>query len=251
MDTYETLSGGLHRFVRIKTEPISASIRNEVRVSYFLAGLSSENNPDLALCPENSVEDASTGICECNSGFKASEDRRSCENAIMFGLIGGIQAYPIFYDSDGDGVIDIEDQCPGHPDGDDMDEDTIPDECDDDMDGDAILNVDDDCPTEHATVDDDVDGCEDEDDYFSIVPGGGHNVGDDSDDDSADDATADDASGSTNSANSDVVDIWGGGACSLSPTAAVNPFAYLIVALGLVPLCFRLRRRYKADSAST
>jgi hypothetical protein len=242
MDAYEILNHGFPRFVRIKTEPIAASIRNEVRVSYHLTGLSIDNNPDLALCPEDSVEDSSTGICECSSGFTASADRRSCDSGIVLGFVGQIQMYPIFYDSDGDGVSDVLDQCPGHPDGDDMDGDSVPDECDDDMDGDAILNVDDDCPTEHATVDEDVDGCEDEDDYFSIVPGGGHNVGDDSDDDSADDGAADDTSGSTNSANSDVVDIWGGGACSLNPTATIHPFVYFIIALGLLPIIVRRRR---------
>jgi len=33
-------------------------------------------------------------------------------------------------DSDGDGVIDRDDRCPGYPDGDDNDEDGIPDVCD-------------------------------------------------------------------------------------------------------------------------
>ncbi|HOP03712.1 MAG TPA: putative metal-binding motif-containing protein, partial [Tenuifilaceae bacterium] len=51
-------------------------------------------------------------------------------------------------DSDGDGVVDFNDVCPGHDDNIDTDDDGIPDGCDDDMDddGDGIANNVDNCP---------------------------------------------------------------------------------------------------------
>lgn len=54
---------------------------------------------------------------------------------------------PIDNDEDDDGVPDDEDKCPGHDDNLDLDEDGIPDGCDDDIDGDGYPNDEDCNPT--------------------------------------------------------------------------------------------------------
>ena len=75
-------------------------------------------------------------------------------------------------DSDGDGVLDVNDNCPttSNPNQEDFDGDGLGDVCDDDVDGDAILNNDDECSNTPAgeivntvgcsesQLDDDLDG---------------------------------------------------------------------------------------------
>ena len=66
-------------------------------------------------------------------------------------------------DSDGDGVPDDQDQCPGYDDGVDVDQDGIPDGCDElvDSDGDGVADADDLCPGYDDTIDVDQDGIPD------------------------------------------------------------------------------------------
>ena len=66
-------------------------------------------------------------------------------------------------DSDGDGVPDSEDQCPGYDDRIDVDQDGVPDGCDTliDSDGDGIADADDQCPGEDDTIDVDNDSVPD------------------------------------------------------------------------------------------
>lgn len=53
------------------------------------------------------------------------------------------------YDSDGDGILDIDDNCPNNSNVNqaDLDQDEIGNVCDDDRDSDGITNTSDDCPT--------------------------------------------------------------------------------------------------------
>jgi hypothetical protein len=73
-------------------------------------------------------------------------------------------------DSDGDGVPDATDVCPGYDDADDADGDGIPDGCDTatDSDGDGVADTDDVCAGYDDAVDTDSDGtpdgCDDDDD---------------------------------------------------------------------------------------
>jgi hypothetical protein len=66
-------------------------------------------------------------------------------------------------DSDGDGVPDGDDQCPGFDDTIDVDADGIPDGCDDliDSDGDGVADADDQCPGYDDAADSDGDGIPD------------------------------------------------------------------------------------------
>ncbi|DAC23829.1 MAG TPA: YHYH protein [Candidatus Thalassarchaeaceae archaeon] len=64
-------------------------------------------------------------------------------------------------DTDGDGVNDQQDICPGHDDHIDADEDGIPDGCDDDDDGDGVSDDADLCPGYDDTMDSDSDGIPD------------------------------------------------------------------------------------------
>ena len=66
-------------------------------------------------------------------------------------------------DSDGDGVCDDEDICPGFDDNIDADNDGVPDGCDDciDNDGDEVCNEDDVCPGSDDMIDSDEDGVPD------------------------------------------------------------------------------------------
>ena len=67
-------------------------------------------------------------------------------NQYGYALNTGIHLWAIQADSDGDGVGNVDDNCPGTPNTDqsDIDNDNIGDVCDDDIDGDGTLN-DDDC----------------------------------------------------------------------------------------------------------
>ena len=80
----------------------------------------------------------------------------------------GIHLWAIQADSDGDGVGNVDDNCPGTPNADqsDIDGDTMGDVCDDDLDGDGKLNTNDDCDgpeanwdTTDVSIDMDQDGC--------------------------------------------------------------------------------------------
>ena len=80
----------------------------------------------------------------------------------------GIHLWAIQADSDGDGVGNVDDNCPGTPNSDqsDIDGDYIGDVCDDDLDGDGKFNNDDDCDGPEAnwdntdvSIDMDQDGC--------------------------------------------------------------------------------------------
>ena len=80
----------------------------------------------------------------------------------------GIHLWAIQADSDGDGVGNVDDNCPGTPNADqsDIDGDTMGDVCDDDLDGDGKLNNNDDCDgpeanwdTTDVSIDMDQDGC--------------------------------------------------------------------------------------------
>jgi hypothetical protein len=71
-------------------------------------------------------------------------------------------------DTDGDGVIDAEDACPGHDDHIDTDGDGVADGCDpcpvdnpDDSDGDGVCDAEDACPDHDDTIDVDADGVAD------------------------------------------------------------------------------------------
>ena len=77
-------------------------------------------------------------------------------------------AYEYFIDSDGDGIGDASDVCPGFDDTLDADGDGTPDDCDscpfdlfDDSDGDGVCNSDDVCPLEDDTIDTDGDSIPD------------------------------------------------------------------------------------------
>ncbi len=97
-----------------------------------------------------------------------------------------IGAYEFFIDSDGDGVGDGTDICPGFDDNIDTDEDGAPDGCDTcpndlfgDSDGDGICDSDDVCPGEDDTIDtdgDDIPDCAepagDECPYYQSVGNG-------------------------------------------------------------------------------
>ncbi len=64
-------------------------------------------------------------------------------------------------DTDGDGINDQLDICPGHDDHIDQDEDGVPDGCDDDDDGDGVNDDADICPGHDDTIDSDSDGIPD------------------------------------------------------------------------------------------
>ena len=63
-------------------------------------------------------------------------------------------------DGDGDGILDVEDNCPllANPEQDDQDEDGLGDLCDTDLDGDSITNAVDNCPNIANVQQGDVDG---------------------------------------------------------------------------------------------
>lgn len=67
----------------------------------------------------------------------------------------------IIPDTDGDGINDEQDICPGHDDYIDEDEDGMPDGCDDDDDGDGVNDDSDLCPGYDDTLDSDLDGIPD------------------------------------------------------------------------------------------
>ena len=77
-------------------------------------------------------------------------------------------------DQDGDGVSDADDQCPGHDDNVDVDDDGTPDGCDSlvDSDGDTISDDNDMCPGFDDLEDNDddniADGCDDDDDNDGV-----------------------------------------------------------------------------------
>ncbi len=67
---------------------------------------------------------------------------RICEAATPTNCESATATIAVITDSDGDGVIDADDICPGFNDFVDNDGDTVPDGCDDDDDNDGILDVD-------------------------------------------------------------------------------------------------------------
>ncbi|MEE2652189.1 MAG: thrombospondin type 3 repeat-containing protein [Pseudomonadota bacterium] len=115
-------------------------------------------------------------------------------------------------DTDGDGIVDDDDNCPLVTNGDqaDLDEDQQGDVCDDDRDGDGVINADDAFPDDrteavdtdddgtgnNADTDDDGDGVADANDAFPLdstesVDTDGDGVGNNADSDDDDDGVAD------------------------------------------------------------
>jgi hypothetical protein len=78
-----------------------------------------------------------------------------------------------YADSDGDGLLDYQDSCPGFNDNEDLDQDGIPDGCDNDVDNDGVSNLDDICFGYNDYLDDDGDGlpngCDDDDDGDGVI----------------------------------------------------------------------------------
>ncbi len=93
----------------------------------------------------------------------------------------GLSIGPLSIDSDGDGVPDDEDQCPGEDDTIDVDSDGIPDCIDPliDSDGDGVPDDEDQCPGEDDTIDVDSDGIPDCID--PLIDSDGDGVSDDED----------------------------------------------------------------------
>ncbi len=90
------------------------------------------------------------------------------QNGGSYAFNTGIHLWAIQADSDGDGVGNLDDNCPGTANADqsDIDGDNIGDVCDDDLDGDGKLNDNDDCDgpeanwdTTDVSIDMDQDGC--------------------------------------------------------------------------------------------
>ena len=79
------------------------------------------------------------------------------ENAITIDVVFD-DALP---DSDGDGVDDSSDTCEGYDDNTDLDNDGLPDGCDDDDDGDGVNDQNDQCPGFDDNLDSDADGVPD------------------------------------------------------------------------------------------
>ena len=160
-------------------------------------------------------------------------------------------------DDDGDGILDVNDNCPlvVNVDQADLDGDDIGDACDDDNDNDRVINADDRCDDsspdfavdpDGCTVDtdgdgktDDIDSCPDvaadtDDGCLAAAAGGGARIGGGN----LSDITGDtDDSGVTEEAD-------GGGFCTLIENASsTNALSALILAISLIPL--GIRRKIK------
>ncbi len=87
---------------------------------------------------------------------------------------GGTGTDPLDPDTDKDTILDGADRCEGHDDRNDLDTDTIPDDCDDDRDGDGVLNDDDVFPDDGTEwIDTDGDGDGDNGDNCPAIPNPG------------------------------------------------------------------------------
>lgn len=97
------------------------------------------------------------------------------------GLVFDDSCTGIEADRDGDGVVDLQDNCPltANPDQADLDGDLTGDQCDADLDGDGVDNTDDAFPFDPAETDDtDADGIGDNADNCPVTPNPGQEDGD-------------------------------------------------------------------------
>jgi len=162
----------------------------------------------------------------------------------------------LYGDADGDGVINMKDNCPdkANPGQADMDNDLLGDVCDDDMDGDEVLNADDNCDdvANADQADADTDGVGDLCEETDTLDSDGDGVADSSDNcpntanvDQADEDS--DGTGDACDTDAPPADLTppaaagGEGGCSMLPGVAANPAVFAMLAMAL--MAFAVRRK--------
>ena len=151
--------------------PVFDAIRNQrvdenEPLSFFIQARDSDNEQlsfsmDRMDLPESAVLNEAVrvrdGVWRAEFTWTPGEQRRDTMYRVNFNVFdehGASDSRRVIItvhdippqDSDGDGVPDNEDVCPGHNDNDDLDNDGIPDGCDIDIDGDNVPNNEDNCP---------------------------------------------------------------------------------------------------------